>query len=435
MAAKQSANTYSGWVLSEEPQQAPRAELVEQPSNVANIAPDMDVHDPVTYGSLTADHALRQLHAQGIPVNFEQYIKIQDDAMKSAIEYQAHQREMAKSKAVEEFYKKQELQPGGIEEQKAKLATQAEETKKQLEQGPSATEAAAKGGNLPGGPRPGLIKAPSEQQQKDWPAYVEGFHNLKDLSKLFEKMATTTAGAGGPLQSVAGLTSKITNLTSPEARIYHSYVDSSLIPLAKSIMGDAATTAGKETVQEAMKEALPNEADTVATGAQKLYMFYARAVDKMQTERDFARKNGFDTSSIDTELNDAQSWLKSPDVQKYNPLNSSPLIQPGTSPEANKAMAQVQNTANAGTNPPVNAGPPVQPSGFAAPPDYGQPPPIVYKPIASDQGGAQGQPSAMVQGLVDLPGQIKKRLPQPGGPDDPSLVMPAGSQGQVTWGQ
>jgi hypothetical protein len=150
-------------------------------------------------------------------------------------------------------------------------------------------------------------------------------------------------------------------------------------------------------------------------------------LDKMQTERDMARKNGVDTGSIDTTLNDFHSFFNSPDVQQYNPLKSQPLIQSGNSPEARTAMSQVQATANAGTNAPVNypnVYNPAIPSPSAVPTPAAFP--KVYPAITNEPGGPA--PGVAVERLKGL-------LPHPGGSDDPNLVMPPGSQGPVTWGQ
>lgn len=377
---KAKADPYAGYTLLDpNAQPAPRAELIAKP-DVSTIVPNIQVHDPATYAGLTADHAVRTLNAQGVAMTGDQYVDIFKKAQEDANQYRERQAEAA---------------PGGIEEQKAQLAAKTELLKKQAEQGPSAVAEAARRGALPGqtGGTTGLISAPDTQQKKDWPAYIEGFHNLQDLHKLFDSMATNTAGAGGPGQSLLGLTTKLTDITSPQARVYHAYVESSLIPLAKSIMGDAATTAGKETVQGTMIEALPTNVDTIQTGGQKMFMFYKRALDKVQTERDFARKNGVDTSSIDSDLNDFHSFFNSPEVQKYNPLTAQPLVQGGTSDTAKATTQNVAQGALAGTNQTATTQTattqPVANQGNVAPPPIPAPPEKTYPPITSDPGTAE----------------------------------------------
>ena len=347
------ADPYAGYTLIDpNATSAPRAELVDRP-DISTVAPNIENQDAATFAGLTADHALRTTHAQNVPMDAGKYLDIYDKALQDANQYRSHLAESQHAKQLEETFKLIEAQPGGLEEQKARLAAQTELLKKQAEQGPSAVAEAARQRALPGqtGGTTGLISAPSPQQQKDWSAYTEGFNNLKDLHTLFDAMATKTVGAGSAVGSLAGFTTKLTDLTSPEARVYHAYVDSSLIPLAKSIMGDAAVTAGKETVQGAMTEALPTNVDNLQTGGAKMYMFYKRALDKFQTERNMARQNGVDTSSIDTTLNDFRSFFDSPRVQKYNPLNAQPLVQGGTSPQAQATVSNVQAGALAGTNP------------------------------------------------------------------------------------
>jgi|SRR5215469_13540243 len=409
---------------------APRAELVQTSGPDSSTSkPDIDNQDPAVFAGITADHALRVIHAQvpGAMIDTGKYLDIYNQALKDAVSYRSRLAEQQKSKQLEETFKVLEAAPGGIEEQKAQIAAKKELLETQAKEGPSATAAAAAGGNLPGGSgTTGIIKAPTPQQQKDWSAYTEGFHNLQDLHALFNSMATKTVGAGGPGQSLAGLATKLTDLTSPEARVYHAYVDSSLIPLAKSIMGDAASTAGKETVQGAMTEALPTNVDTLATGGQKMYMFYKRALDKLQTERDMARRNGTDTSSIDTALNDFHSFMDRPEVKQYNPLSSNqPLVIAGNSDQTRKTTQNVQQGAMDGTNPPVGTGqsyPTISSNPMMTMmPGTGT---TQYPTITSTPGSVE-QPAAGVQALINLPGQVKQALtPKPGGPEQDKTLPP-----------
>jgi hypothetical protein len=394
----------AGWTVVDPnaPQPAPRAEIVNQPSTAAaNVMPDVRVHDPAIFAGLTADHALRVASAQQIPMDADKYFQIFDKAIQDANQYRIAQAKVA---------------PGGEEAQRAQIQIQKELTQKQLEQGQSAVAEAARRGALPGQPGggvPGVVSRPSEAQQKAFDSYTEGFHNLQDLHTLFDNMATKTVGAGGPFQSLAGATTRLTDLTSPEARVYHAYVDSSLIPLAKSIMGDAATTAGKETVQSAMTEALPTNVDTLQTGGQKIFMFYKRALDKMQIERDSARQNGVDTSSIDTALNDFHSFFNSNAVQKYNPLQ--PLVQSGVSAQTQNAQntqaaINTRNAALAGTNAPQQQQQITQPSqagAYTAPPSYGAPQQPGYVPGQGMQaaGSEESVPYKLGQAVLSRLGE------------------------------
>lgn len=401
--------------------------------NVADIKPDMNVHDPVTYGSLTADHTLRQIHAQGLNMTPEDYLKVQEQAAQDARNFQAGQQKTAYEKQLEEAYKVIEAAPGGLEQRKAQIAAQSAQIQKQEEQGPGPTAEAIQEGVFPGQSKSGIsaqIFKPSEQQQKDWPAYVEGFHNLQTMHQLFDNMATKTFGAGGPFQSAFGMTKPIIDKVSPEARLYNSYVESSLVPIAKSIMGDAATTAGKDTIQAALRDAFPNESDTGQTGGQKMFNFYQRALDKMQTERDFARKNGVYTGSIDTALNDFHSFFNSDAVQKYNPQHNQnqPLVGQGNSPQAQQQLTKAIYSGT-GQTPPNVAQPPTTPSpGMFA--NQNTPGPNWWntgnqnmfqgmQAAGAGTGTAPEVPSAAEQELVNLPGQfgqtIKSLMPKPGG--------------------
>jgi hypothetical protein len=393
--AKAKADPYAGAVLvnpSEAP--APRAELVERP-DISTVQPDLDKHDPTTYAGLTTDHALRTTHAQGAVMDSTEYFKIFDKALEDANNYRA---------------KQAELRPGGLEEQKAALAAKSALIQKQIEQGPSATAEALRRGAFPGqkdGGVTGTIKAPSEQQQKDWASYTEGFHTLQDMHILFDKMATKTVGAGGPAQSLAGATTKLIDLTSPEARVFHSYKESSLIPVAKSVFGDAATTAGRENVQNAMSDALPGPADTLQTGGQKMYTYYKRALDKLETERKMAHDNDINTVSIDGTINDFREFLNRPDVKKYDPTQAQPLVASGTSAQTQaaqdtQAAINTRNAALAGTNPPATQQPQTAPQAapaYTAPPDYGAPVSQQGRPFAGLQasGSEQSAPNLLAE--------------------------------------
>ena len=373
--------------------EVPRAQPVDA-NGVATIVPDIKTQSPEVYAGLSADHLLRVAAAQGVAIDAGQYFDLLKSNQEQANKYRQSLAEAA---------------PGGLKEQEAAITSRAALTQKQIEQGPSATAEAIRRFALPGQPgggKPGTISAPDERQKKEWPALIESFHYLKDLHTLFDNMAKNTAGAGGPVSSLGGWTTKITDLTSPEARIYHAFVESHLIPLAKAIMGDAATTAGKDNVQRAMEGSLPGNIDTLQTGGALLFNYYKGALDKLQTERDFAYKNGTDTSSIDTELLNMRSWFNSAEVQKYNPYTSSSLVQPGTSQQGQPVINSVRNAALAGTTPPPP--PPGTPSTHGATGSWDvvspSPEAIAAAQQQADIYKAQGQTAPTQIGPTPVPG-------------------------------
>ena len=93
-------------------------------------------------------------------------------------------------------------------------------------------------------------------------------------------MIKNTFGSGSILnvgQGVAGA-------TSPQARIFNSVLDSSLVPLARGVFGDTGATAGKDLIQAQMKDALPNITDNENSGGQKVYMLKKRIRDNLETQ-------------------------------------------------------------------------------------------------------------------------------------------------------
>ena len=323
---------------------APRAEFVA----LGDQAPDITKHDPNTFAALTGQTALKTLYAQGLQPTADDIKGIYNKALDSANEYHktvAQQQEQANL----ELQKRAAAVTSGTlsaeEKAKAIVEIQKQQAQKQWEQGPGAVAAAA---SQPGGVAAGQIAKMSDEQSNKMAAYLEGTHNLQNLYTLFNQMATNTIGAGGTIKSGFGLATPLTNITSPEARTYHAYVESSLIPLAKGLMGDAATTAGRPDVSAKMEEALPTNVDNLQSGGQKIFMMLDRNIDNLKTERDIMRKKGVDTSPIDSQILDAQHYYESPEVQKYNPLNNQPVVQAGTSDQANATVANLNAGANAG---------------------------------------------------------------------------------------
>ena len=325
---------------------APRADLVSVP----NQQPDITKHSPDTYAGLTGQRALERLHGQGLVPTADDIKAIENEALKAANEFHSRIAEQ-QSQAQLEIQKRQAAVTSGTlsaeEKTRAAVDIAKQQAQEQWKQGPSAAAVAAA---QPGGIGAGEVKALDPSDRKDFAGYFGAFDTIKNLHDLFHQMVQKTPGAGSAVWSLAGLTTPIANLASDEARTYHAYAESSLVPLAKGVMGDAATSAAKDKIQANMLSGLPTITDSLASGGHKIYTLLDRNLNEMQTQRDLLRGNGFDTSSIDTKLVDAQNYMKRPEVQMYNPFKGGqPIVQSGTSDQAN---ANLNAGANAGVQVP-----------------------------------------------------------------------------------
>jgi hypothetical protein len=341
------ADPYAGYSLVESapPTEAPRAELVPQ---LEDVVPDLKQHTPDQFAGLTGQQAVARLHAQNLQPTIETITGIENEALKSAIDYH-------KSLAIEQERKQQELAlrqaaitSGTLaaeEQTRAKVELAKQQAQQQWAQGPSAVAAAAA---QPGGFASGQIKGMDRPDQKDFAGYIGAFHTIKNLHGLFQNMVDKTVGAGGELHSLLGLTTPIVNMTSDEARTYRAYAESSLVPLAKGVMGDAATSAAKDKIQENMLSGLPGITDNLASGGHKIYALLDRNYNEMKTQRDILHGNGVDTSSIDSQILDAQDYMQRPEVQALNPFRKEAPVQQGVSDQSKAVMDNVNAGANAG---------------------------------------------------------------------------------------
>jgi hypothetical protein len=335
---------------------APRADLVSVP----DVQPDITKHDPVTFAALTGQAMVKTLHDQGLAPTVETITGLEQKALDTATDYHktiAQQQAAANTDLQKRIaavtspgVTKEGVRIPSLTEQeeqaKALVEAQKQQAEQQWGQGASAV-AAAKA--QPGGIAAGQVSKMSDEQSAKMAAYIEGGHNLQNLHQLFDQMAKKTwVGAGSEFQSGLGLLTHLGNITSPEARLYNAYAESSVIPLAKGLMGDAATTAGRPDVSAKMLDAMPNPGDNIQSGGAKVYMMLDRNINNLQTERDIMRRKGIDTSPIDSQIVDLQSYVNQPEVQKYNPLKN-PVVQVGVSDEA---TANLNAGANAGVQMP-----------------------------------------------------------------------------------
>jgi hypothetical protein len=328
---------------------------------------------------------------------------IESEALKAANEFHARLAEQ-QSQAQLEIQKRQAAVASGTlsaeEKTRAAVDIAKQQAQEQWKQGQSATTIAAA---QPGGISAGEVSRLPDADRAKMDAYLEGADNIQKLHLLFNKMVAASPLTGGVQGVIPGF-QKIADLTSPEARAYHAYVESSLIPIARGTMGDAATTAGRENVQVAMTGALPTDADTVAKGGQLVYQMLDRNLQNMMTMRESARKTGFDTSPYDSRILDAQHYLNSPEVQQYNPFKTNPIVQVGNSDQANATIANATAGANAGVQ--VQNQPVQQPQGQAGayqiPPGYTpqQPPQPSYGRQSAQAAGAAAGGALKTAGSV-----------------------------------
>ena len=286
-----------------------------------NAEPSLERHDPETFAGLVTQRAIPILYQQSGQPSGDTVQRIYEKALDTANDYQ-------KSRTL------------------AGEQAQLEMAKQQWGEGPGPTKAALA---QPGGLSAGKLTGLSDAQEKDLAAYGEGFYALQRMHGLFDNMVQHTATAGGELKSGFGFLSPVGQATSLEARNYHSYVDFNLVGLAKAIQGDSATGASKDTIQAAMKEALPNDTDNAISGGNKIYNMMDIGYHKLLAMRN-SMVGKQDTTNIDNTLVNMQSYMQQPAVQKYNALNSQnqPVVQMGNSGVAQAAINNVNAAANAG---------------------------------------------------------------------------------------
>jgi hypothetical protein len=394
---------------------APRAELVTVPDQ----QPDITKHSPDIYAGLTGQKALERLHSQGLLPTADDIKGIESEALKAANEFHARLAEQ-QSQAQLEIQKRQAAVASGTlsaeEKTRAAVDIAKQQAQEQWKQGPSAAAVAAA---QPGGLGAGEIKQLPDTDRKDFAGYFGAFNTIQNLHDLFHQMVQKTPGAGNVVTSLAGLTTPIANLTSDEARTYHAYAESSLVPLAKGVMGDAATAAAKDRIQANLLSGLPTMTDSLVSGGHKIYTLLDRNMTEMQNQRDLLRGNGYDTTSLDSKILDAQQYMKSPQVQMYNPFKRDAIVQSGTSDQANAAIANVTTGANAGLQVQNQAvqQPQGQAGAYTTPPGYTppQPPQPSYgrqsaQAVGAAAGGALQTAGSVIGGGLTSTGELSSGL-------------------------
>ena len=370
-----------------------------QPANQAPPLPDITTQEPNTFASLNANLARSRMANPTVDdynkVYEESLSKSQDYWKTLSTQFQQQKTELAKATQLQQsaeatdIDKATKLAP--LEVQKAvQTATQTELAKMpidaykaQMAEGltPDAALAQYKSAHpdFQGTTAP-LIKALPTTESDKAAGFINGYKTATNLHQSFENMRTKTFGASGNIMStIAGVVAP-PSLTSPEAINYNALVDSSLVPLAKGVYGDAGTTAGKETIQSKMMDSLPQRGNSELVGGQKIYNLKRQIIDNLETQRAVLAGH-YDTSSIDTALAGMHADLKS--MGKFNPVgDQTAVVQSGLSPQG---TAHINSAAGAGATP-TPAGTPA-PANPAAP-NNGQAP-VVPPPQTPVQGAFQ----------------------------------------------
>jgi hypothetical protein len=326
----------------------------EQPGFVPeqDVQPDMVKHDPNTFAALTAQSALKTMYQQGLSPTGDDIKGVYSKALDAANDFHKNLFEKQTEANLDIQKRQAAISTGTLAAEKTTESAVAQaqaEREEQFRQGPSAVAAAKAQGNT------GLVSRMSDADLTKLDGLSSAYDTTQNLHGYFKNMIQNTAGAGGVLSKGLGALFTQPELTSPQLRAFNAYLDGSLVPLGKGIFGDAAVAATKENIQAQMRDMLPNPTDNDQSGGQKIFMLKDRIMQNLQAMRDDRANAGFDTTPLDRKIAQFNSDFRSSATQKYNPLaNSQPLVQAGTSPQANATTASVNAGANAGI-PPIQA--------------------------------------------------------------------------------
>jgi hypothetical protein len=286
---------------------------------------------------------------------------------------------------------------------------------------------------------------------KEQPAYGDkisaiavDMDGIDRLSKLHDQMTESAPiGTGGFAKSFFGHTREAAINMSQDARNYFQLADLLTPTFGKGIQGDLPAATTKANIIEMMdKNVVPNEIDNPQSAHNKWFNLYNQSQDVLSKTRDQMKAMGQDPTRINDLLVDGNNWLKA--HKDWDPVRSQPLVQSGTSPQAQQVVnAQVNAAIGAGQqaqpqqaqNLPPSPRPNAQVS--LAPPAYGAPPQPIYGSTANDPGTPPAP--GMIQGLVNLPGQAgavaKSLLPRQGGPLANALPPDMSAPNPLMWGR
>src|SRR4029077_14155530 len=276
------------------------------------------------------------------------------------------------------------------------------------------------------------IRRQSQEAQKQWEqtgeiqklggddlakldAMTNGYDAVNNLGDYFNKMMEKPhLGVGGQIKSLGGAMHVFADATSQEALAFSRAADAALVPIGRGVMGETGASPTKEAMIElAQHTTMPRIQDSDITGNQGVFQLKQRIMQNMQNLR-ANRANHFDTTSIDKAIAKYNSNFMSPDVQKYDPLHSNqPLVQSGSSDQANAAIANVNTGANAGVqaqNQTVQQ-PQGQAGAYTTPPGYPPPQPPTEQALRVQQGEARiQQGTARAQAGIAAAGEWFKHL-------------------------
>jgi hypothetical protein len=208
--------------------------------------------------------------------------------------------------------------------------------------------------------------------------------------------------------------------TSPEALAFSRAADAALVPIGRGVMGETGASPTKESMIDLAKTTtMPRIQDSNITGNQGVFQLKQRIMQNLQNLRDNRANNHFDTTAIDKAIAKYNSNFMSPDVQKYNPLlkTSNPLVQVGSSDQANAAIANATTGANAGVQ--VQNQAVQQPQGQAGAYTTGYTPPQPPQPsygrqsaqaVGAAAGGALQTAGSVIGGGLTSTGELSSGL-------------------------
>lgn len=331
----------SGWTFQEA---APQA---AQPAQNQLPQADITKHDPQTYASLTTNQAIQNLHDQGLMPEVGTGQDIYKQALQDANQYHSRLAEQQEAANVELQKRQAAVSSGVLGQEKATEA--AVELKK--------TEA------LQQWEQTGKIDRPSDQDESRVNGFVNGYNTADTLQKYHTQMASTTPGAGGWLRSnVLGFVMQ-PNITSQESKDFNAYLESGIVPLGRGVFGDAAAAATKDTIQQNMRDMLPNTSDNPLSAGHKTFMLKDRIMQNLITDRSTAIANNKNPAIWDAAIGRLSGDYNSQATRQFAPgfMNQNPLVTQGTSDQTNAYI----NNLNAGANAGVNA-PATTPTGYVS---------------------------------------------------------------------
>jgi hypothetical protein len=389
---------------------APRADLVTVP----DVQPDMTKHDPVTYAGLTGQRMLELQHNQGLLPTPDDIKAVEAKALEDANNYHRTVAEQAQKERSQLGARQAAVTPAvtqaGVPIPGSSIAEQEETVRRQSQEAQKQWEETSE------------IHALPDADVAKLDAITNGYDAVNNLQQYFNKMMEKPhLGVGGQIKSLGGTMHVFADATSPEALAFSRAADAALVPIGRGVMGETGASPTKESMIDLAKTTtMPRIQDSDITGNQGSFQLKQRIMQNLYNMR-ANRLGHFDTTSIDRAIAKYGADFNSPDVQKYNPLlkTSNPLVQVGSSDQANAAIANVTTGANAGVQ--VQNQTVQQPAGqagaYTTPPGYTppQPPQPSYgrqsgQAVGAAAGGALKTAGSVIGGGLTSTGELSSGL-------------------------